>query len=242
MMQRVTMLVVSIAMLAVSGPARAQVDCDAGATIAEAVASAKPGDTIQVSGTCDESVTITTDRLTLDGQGMAVINGGGGGEPSVISQGIISIHGAQGVVVTGFTVQNGPVDGISVKKGAAATIQNTTVQDNADDGIEVTEGSTAELIDCSVLRSGDFGIDVIRHAHVILRGTNSSNENAAQGMLVIDASAVTVADGTFQTNMNGSDGVLVGSASSFSFTSRGAPTLISNHNGRDGVLRCQFRR
>jgi hypothetical protein len=35
--------------------------------------TAQPGDTIHVHGTCAETVTITTDRVTLDGGGKTIL-------------------------------------------------------------------------------------------------------------------------------------------------------------------------
>jgi nitrous oxidase accessory protein NosD len=55
-----------------------KVECDKGQTLTDALKKAKPNDTLQVTGTCQERVTITTDRLTLDGGGRAVLGGGGG--------------------------------------------------------------------------------------------------------------------------------------------------------------------
>jgi nitrous oxidase accessory protein NosD len=54
-----------------------QVNCDHGEKLAKALKEAKPGETSQVSGTCQEAVTIITDRITLDGSGSAIIDGGG---------------------------------------------------------------------------------------------------------------------------------------------------------------------
>ena len=54
------------------------VDCTKGETITTALTAAVPGDTIRVTGTCRERITITTDRLTLDGQGSTILEGGGG--------------------------------------------------------------------------------------------------------------------------------------------------------------------
>jgi hypothetical protein len=75
-----------------------KVKCNEGQTLTEALQKAKPGDTLQVTGTCHERVTITTDRLTLDG---------GGGSPTEF-EGVVTIDGARGVTLTGFTIQNGP--------------------------------------------------------------------------------------------------------------------------------------
>ena len=43
------------------------------------LALAGHGDTILISGTCHERVTVAVDRIALDGQRSAVIDGGGGG-------------------------------------------------------------------------------------------------------------------------------------------------------------------
>ena len=70
-----------LAVFAAASPALAAiriVDCTAGETITTALTDAVPGDTIRVTGTCRERITITTDRLTLDGQDGTILDGGGG--------------------------------------------------------------------------------------------------------------------------------------------------------------------
>jgi len=52
-------------------------DCDAGQSLAQALNMASEGETILVTGACNEVITITADRITLDGQGNAIIDGGG---------------------------------------------------------------------------------------------------------------------------------------------------------------------
>ena len=125
-----------------------KVNCDNGQTLTEALRKAKPGDTLQVTGTCQERVTITTDQLTLDGGGSAVLDGGGGGPTEF--EGVVTIDGAHGVTLMGFTIQNGPGEGILGQRGAAFTVLDTTVQGNAGTGIAIGGGSTADLADCSV--------------------------------------------------------------------------------------------
>ena len=73
-----------------------KVRCDTGQTLTEALKKAKPGDTLQVTGTCHERVTITTDRLTLDGDSSAVLDGSGGSPTSSFEAGV-TIDGVQGV-------------------------------------------------------------------------------------------------------------------------------------------------
>ena len=70
-----------LAFFAAASPALAairNVNCTKGETITTALTDAVPGDTIRVTGTCRERITITTDRLTLDGQDRTILDGGGG--------------------------------------------------------------------------------------------------------------------------------------------------------------------
>ncbi len=111
-------ILIAVMVMAVASPALAgtmKVNCDKGGTITKALENAKRGDTIQVTGTCKERVTITTDRLTLDGQGSAILDGGGGFKANAVFERVITIDGARGVTITGFTVQHGP-DGITCKR------------------------------------------------------------------------------------------------------------------------------
>ena len=50
------------------------VNCD-NKSLQGAVDRAHQGDTINVSGTCDERITVRTDKITIDGGGSAVIDG-----------------------------------------------------------------------------------------------------------------------------------------------------------------------
>jgi len=63
-------------------------------------------------------VTITTDGITLDGQGSAVVDGGGGSP--VEFTGVVTVNGARNVTIKGLTVQRGPGEGILGRRGAAS--------------------------------------------------------------------------------------------------------------------------
>jgi nitrous oxidase accessory protein NosD len=95
-----------------------EVNCGASETILKTLQKAEPGDTIRVAGTCNERVVITTDRLTLDGQGRAILNGGGGAPTEL--DGVVTIDGAKGVTLQGLTTQNGPGEAILGIRGAAS--------------------------------------------------------------------------------------------------------------------------
>jgi Right handed beta helix region len=219
----------SIGIAGANSPVK-KVTCDKGQTLTEALKQAKPGDTLQVTGTCHERVTITTDRLTLDGGGSAVLDGGAGGPTEF--EGVVTIDGAHGVTLTGFTIQNGPGEGILGQRGAAFTVLDTTVQDNAGIGIAVGGGSTAELTDCTMQRNL-FGLDVFAGASTILRGAISINNNLGVGAFAGGASILEIRGADVQVN-NNSAGIVVlpgGQLTIFAFSSSMSSTLTADGNG-----------
>jgi len=212
-----------------------KVKCDNGQTLTEALKKAKPGDTLQVTGTCHERVIITTDRLTLDGGGSAVLDGGGGGPTAF--EGVVTIDGAHGVTLTGFTIQNGPGEGILGLHGAAFAVQQTTVQQNATIGIAVADGSTADLTDCTMQGNG-VGIDVFTSSSAILRGAITSSQNTGNGAEVNGQSMLEIRGAQVQLNNNGGAGLVAGSGqvAIFGFTAAQGSTLTANGNGNFGII------
>jgi hypothetical protein len=241
-----------------------QVKCDVpGQTITKALKTAKPGDTIQVTGICKETVTITTDRLTLDGGRSAVIDGGGGGgQGGSVFEGLLTIDGAQGVVITGFTIQQSPADGILGQRGAAFRVLDTIVEHNTDDGLQVSDNATVQLAGFDAQHNGDFGIVAVTNSSVVIAGAVKSSFNETDGIFIGYTStlfmragtdpAVTVADngrdgislfaggtlraafGTLSAERNKRDGFGVVSNSTFAMT--GEATASSTNNTRFGLV------
>jgi hypothetical protein len=186
-------------------PEMLPVDCSARETLADALLKAKPGDTIRITGTCREMVTITTDHLTLDGQGGAILDGGGGFQPPRtvgFNEGVITIDGARGVTIIGLTVQNGP-DGIAGKHGASFIVHTVTARGNADDGIGVSQNSTAEIINCTAEDNGDDGFSVSNASSAIFRGTIVSTGNSDDGIKILFGSSGFFAEAMVRVNNNG---------------------------------------
>ena len=212
------------------------VNCDRGEEIARALARAEPGDTIRVTGTCVERVSIKTDRITLDGQGAATLDGGGG--PIAEFDGVVTIDGASGVTIQGFTVQNGPGEGILGTHGAAFSVRNTTVQDNGGNGVAVAEGSTAELTDCSMLRNGT-GIDVFTQSSAVLKGAIRTNENLGNGADINGTSIIEIRGAQVEASRNGGFGLIAGSNSQlavFGFAGSQGSTFTIDANGGGGIV------
>jgi parallel beta-helix repeat protein len=131
------------------------VDCDAGGKIQTAIDAARPGDTIQVSGVCNENVRFNDEvsRITLDGQRTATIHG-----PNPAAN-AITIRG-RGITISGFIITGGR-NGVGVLMGGAATIQGNTIQDTAENGINVAQHSYARIIGNTIQFNPDAGIRVL---------------------------------------------------------------------------------
>jgi Right handed beta helix region len=239
-MKMLKMLSLLVAALAIWSPATAKpnlikVDCDKGKTITDALKHAEPGDTFSVSGICRERVTITTDGITLDGQGSAVVDGGGGGP--VEFTGVVTVNGARGVTIKGLTVQRGPGEGILGQRGATFTVKDTTVQDNASTGIAVGDGSTAHLTDVTAQRNLG-GLDVFTGSVAILRGTVVLQANISVGAAINGLSVLEIRGAHVQANDNGGVGIVAGSGqlAIFGFADSAGSTLTASDNGFAGIV------
>ena len=133
------------------------VDCDAGNTIASVYATVKPGDTVLVSGTCKEQVSIPPEvtRVTFDGQKKTTIVHPGGQQASPHA----FYNRGKEIVIKGFTVTGGQ-DGIHLSGPASAVIDGNVVIKNSGRGIHIDKGSVARILNTTVEQSGSIGIDV----------------------------------------------------------------------------------
>src|SRR5688500_16358728 len=90
--------------LCAAAPKTLEVNCGRGDSISGALDKADPGDIIRISGVCNEKVTIRTDRITLDGMGGAVIQGGVPPQATELD-GLVTVDGARGVVIRNLMIQ-----------------------------------------------------------------------------------------------------------------------------------------
>jgi hypothetical protein len=182
-----------VGIVALASPALGSVHhvhCDEpGQTITKALQSAQPGDTIRVWGTCEETVTITTDRVTLDGGGKAVLQGPCGGQSGEVSHGLLNIVGVQGVAIRGFTVQRSAADGINGRQGAAFTVRDVRVF--FDTGRVHTTRNTM-----GVLTLGHSSLTLGRNMPTLL-----VEENTLDGILVADTSDLRLDGGVINASL-----------------------------------------
>jgi hypothetical protein len=239
-MRTVSAVIAAVVTLLVAGPALAKdaikVDCNKGKTIKDALKHADPGDTIRVTGVCHERITIKTNDVTLDGQGSAVIDGGGG-SPIEFS-GVITIEGVQGVKLVGLTVQNGPGEGILGRRGAAFHVERTIVQNNPNSsGIAVADHSAAELTGVT-LQQNAGGLDVFTSSSAVIRGATAMTQNTGAGITINGLGVVEIRGANVNASDNDVAGVVVGSGqlAIFGFAASAGSTLTASGNGFAGVI------
>src|SRR5882762_4867358 len=196
------------------GGGTVNVDCASGGSISQALAAGARR--VVVRGTCSESVTISRDDVTLQGDGTV----GGrihGPDPDVntvlitgnrviiealtVSGGRNGITGlgASNLTVRNCTVQSTGRSGIAYANGASGTIDGCTVHSNPRDGI-VVDGAYATLINSTVINNTRNGVGVFNAGSARIGVTdrsapagNTIQQNGGSGIVVTLGSFVTAA-------------------------------------------------
>jgi len=182
------------------------VDCDAGNTITSALGSVKPGDTVLVSGTCKEQVSIAPEivRITLDGQKKTTIQHPGG---SAASPHAVFIRGKE-ITIKGFTVTGG-LDGIHLSGPASTVIDGNVVVKNTGRGIHIDKGSIARILNSTIQDSGGIGIDITGVSYVYIGvaiprvpalSPNTIRNNGGPGINIERSSGAWIVGNTISNN------------------------------------------
>jgi len=251
------------------GPKIREVTCSPEKTIGDELRKLDPGDTLLVSGACNEHVMIEEQvhNITLDGQGAATINGPDATRSTVnirgngiAIRGFIISGGDTGILVTrggtalidGNTIQNVGNHGINVNQRSSARIINNTIQNNPGDGILVNENSSVRIgflsTDDAVASPNTIqgnvedGISVTRSANARIVGNTISN-NGGNGVLVNRGSHADISSNTLDGNAG--SGIFVTRNSGANLGSDAgagifdAPNSTTVNNGVNGV-RCRI--
>ena len=128
--------------------------CGPEKTIGNALKTLQPGDTLLVSGTCKENLVVGPEiqRITLDGQGTAVIEGDNTASAVTIS--------GRGITFRGFKVIGGAPQGVGVLDGGAAILDGNTIEFADRNGIAIFRNSYADILNNTVQNNPVAGIAI----------------------------------------------------------------------------------
>ena len=157
------------------------------------------GDTIFVSGTCNENIYIGRgkDNITLDGGGSATINA------ADANKHVASVYG-RGISIKGFTIAGGNA-GIDVLAGGTATINNNIIGSNIF-GIIVGPNSFAVITNNIIENNSHAGILITNDsfARIGMEGgvaqPNTIQNNGTHGITVASSSSATIVWNTILNN------------------------------------------
>lgn len=205
--------------------------CTAKDTIRNAIKKLKPGDTLSVTGTCNENLVIPEEivRVVLDGQGKATINGPDKSSPTVTVNG-------RGITVKGFTVTGGR-DGIVVSRGGQAVIDRNSIEGTGRIGLQVNQSSFAVIVNNTIQNNQTNGISIGGSSYAIVgiltgldktASPNTIQNNGQNGISVQRSSNARITGNTIRNNKL--NGILVSRASQADITSS-----TIDGNGMSGI-------
>ena len=217
--------------LSIAEAANVKLACNGKNTIGNSVKKLKPGDTLLVTGTCNENLVIPEEiaRVVLDGQGKATIKGPDASIPTIVVSG-------RGITIKGFTVTGGR-DGIVVNRGSQATIDGNTIQGTARFGVQVNQSSFANIVNNTIQNNPANGITIGGSSYAsigfvtALDKTASPNiiqNNGQNGISVGRSSNARITGNTIRNNKL--NGVIVSRASQADITSS-----TIDGNGMSGI-------
>jgi len=218
-------------------PNKIWVDCDKGRSLKKVVKHrATSGTIIYVTGTCNERITITKDRIKIKAQGTASLDGTGVGPADPEFNPLITIDGATGVVLDGLTIQNSSAEGIIVQRNASATLRDITLTGNANAGMLV-DHARVDFENSS--SSGNLvGVDSFNNASVVFRGQADLSQNFVFGLGASNGAALELRGAQLDISQNGQFGMIVegGHMAIFNFGVSQGSSINANNNGLWGVV------
>jgi hypothetical protein len=146
--------------------------------------------TLQVQGTCNESVRIHDfDRLTLQGLPGATLVGPTEDTTDGLLHSALTVDASRGVAIEGFTVRAGNGRGIAIRGGASGIqLRDTAVEGS----VNVFERSQALVAGLSVRVVGGFGLFVGDMSDIHLEDSLFENTGSGWGFGIYVMSQLTV--------------------------------------------------
>lgn len=142
-----------------------EVDCDAGASLTQAVAEAAPSTTIQVSGTCDESVHVarSVNNIAITGDDTAIVNGPDSSTPATGPASFTFFVEGQGITLQNLTITGG-AHAVHLSGPASATILDNTITGSAG-AIHLDKDSTGQIGGNTITGNTGYGINIQENSY-----------------------------------------------------------------------------
>lgn len=230
------------------------VDCSSGGLVSQALASGAAH--ITVRGTCNESLDVTRDDVTLQGEPGATIHGPDSTVNTIdVRANRVTIDGltvtggrngitglgAANLTVRNCTAQSTGRTGISFLNGSSGTVDGCLVQSNARDGVSV-DGAQATIVNSTITSNARNGVLVANGATSrvgltdrLAAAGNTITQNGSTGVSVVQGSTATIAMNTITGNGTNSSLPRFGIAVSLAVASIAGGNTISD-NGGQGVF------
>ena len=191
--QRMILSGVVAVLLLIAAPANAAVravNCDEGDSLQAAIdagAGSAKFIEIELSGNCEEDISISRDGVTIIGDDNATITG------------LVRLFSADNIYLENVKL-TGPSDGLRVVNGRAR-LRNVHIVGNDDSGVFVSQGGAVSLFGCIVENNGNDGI-ILNNASSRIRFT-TVQDNGANGILVINNGSLVFDSGDINYHENG---------------------------------------
>jgi hypothetical protein len=215
------------------------IDCDRGETIQAMLPRLRPGNTLNIKGTCNENVTVSSptgqfNGVTFDGSGTAIIAG-----PNA-TENTLELDGVSNFTVRGLEITGG-FDGLSVNTGNQIAVDTVVVENTGRHGIHFQRGTAmAFVINSTIQNNPQNGIIVNENSYARIgftSGVGASEDdtgpctiqgNGGHGIRIQRSSSARVYTSTISNN--GQNGVNIESASYAEIA-----TDVINGNVKNGV-------
>ena len=221
----------AIATLAVNRAAEAQVfvDCNSNPTTAleNAIASNPPGSAFELTGICQETITIGTSFALFNHLGSDALISGDGlqGELVITGPALVLIDG---ITLEGTAADTGLPDILEVIGTPTVAIENSQIVNGQRVGLNVNGGATVAVINTPITGNGiahvagqTDGVAAVS-AQLLFGGTNSDgtvngaqavavNNNVGNGVALFGHSHLAMAGGTIESN-GGNQAFLAGAS------------------------------
>lgn len=191
------------------------VNCDAGDSLATAVTEAQPGATIEVTGTCEESVLIprTVNNVVIDGGDQATVLGPDADAPPTGPESFTFFIEGQGITLQGINIVGG-AHGVHLSGPASATIVDNTITDSGG-AIHLDKDSTGQIAGNTITGNAGYGINIQENSYARIgftaptRGHNGNTitDNDGPGIVIKQWSTGWISGNTISGNQG--HGVLV---------------------------------